>query len=92
MDVVGWVRKRCIIIEFIFSQINIFSIQFNLVFKLARHPEKQDKLRTEIFEKLGKDNSFDAIMDLEYLDACIHGKGVLINKSYTYFAGYTSLL
>ncbi|XP_065365375.1 cytochrome P450 3A24-like [Calliphora vicina] len=40
---------------------------------LARYPEKQTKLRDEILEKLGKDNNnYEAIMALEYMDACVH--------------------
>ncbi|KAI8126815.1 putative cytochrome P450 28d1 [Lucilia cuprina] len=48
------------------------SVLSHCLLLLGRHPDKQDKLRKEIFEKLGHDSDFDTIMDLEYLDACIH--------------------
>ncbi|XP_046803038.1 probable cytochrome P450 28a5 [Lucilia cuprina] len=48
------------------------SVLSHCLLMLGRHPDKQDKLRKEILEKLGHDSDFDTIMDLEYLDACIH--------------------
>nr|AID61391.1 cytochrome P450 [Calliphora stygia] len=45
----------------------------HLLLMLARYPEKQTKLRDEILENLGRDNNnYEAIMGLEYLDACVH--------------------
>ena len=34
---------------------------------------KQQKLRQEIIEKLGTNTEFENVLELPYLDACIHG-------------------
>ncbi|KAM7349410.1 putative cytochrome P450 28d1 [Cochliomyia hominivorax] len=48
------------------------SVLSHCLLLLGRSSDKQDKLRQEILEKLGQYNDFETIMDLEYLDACIH--------------------
>lgn len=65
---------------------------------MGRHADKQDKLRKEILEKLGHDNDFDTIMDLEYLDACIHGnltyiiRNILKTKIHNFISFYIETL
>lgn len=50
--------------------------------QLARNPDKQNRLREEILDNLGKDNNnFEDISGLEYLDACIHGKFINLTKN-----------
>ncbi|XP_013112914.1 probable cytochrome P450 28d1 [Stomoxys calcitrans] len=39
---------------------------------LGRDSSRQEMLRTEIVEKLGNSNDFDALGELPYLDACVH--------------------
>ncbi|XP_065365374.1 uncharacterized protein LOC135958399 [Calliphora vicina] len=39
---------------------------------LARHPEIQQKLRTEIRDNVGTERNFEIISELPYLNACIH--------------------
>lgn len=45
---------------------------------MSRDLERQQKLRNEIIEKLGKNNDFETVMELPYLDACIHGNALSI--------------
>ncbi|XP_075154539.1 putative cytochrome P450 28a5 [Haematobia irritans] len=39
---------------------------------LGRDSFRQAALRSEIFNKLGENNDFEIISDMEYLDACVH--------------------
>ena len=53
------------------------NIRFNLQFKLARHPDKQEKLRLELQQHLNaKADSidFEELIKLPYLDQCLAGK------------------
>ena len=43
---------------------------------MARHPEVQEKLRSEIKDNLGSKRDYEIIADLPYLNACIHGNNV----------------
>lgn len=52
------------------------SISFTLL-DLARHPEKQRKLREEV-RSYGRDLSYDDVQRLEYLDAVVKEGCVLI--------------
>ncbi|CAH0553970.1 unnamed protein product [Brassicogethes aeneus] len=48
-----------------------------LLYEIAKHPEVQDKLRQEINDTMdgnGGKLTYDVIMEMEYLDACLNGK------------------
>lgn len=47
------------------------------LFELARNPEVQEKLRNEILTKIEGNNgelTYELVMEMEYLDACLSGK------------------
>ncbi|KAM7349411.1 putative cytochrome P450 28a5 [Cochliomyia hominivorax] len=48
------------------------SVLAHSLLMLARHPEIQSKLRSEIHEKLGNERDFDTISEFPYLNACLH--------------------
>ncbi|XP_005184316.2 probable cytochrome P450 28d1 [Musca domestica] len=49
----------------------VSSILAHTLLLLARHPEKQEKLRLEIQENLSSNRDFNAIHELPYLNSCI---------------------
>lgn len=78
---------------------------FIIFFQLGRDPARQNTLRNEILEKLGKNTDFDTLVDLEYLDACIHGNlneeeilnlqiifSIYLNRNSTHFSSRFSFL